>query len=154
MRQRPLSVTIFGILNIGFGGLGLLVLLISLFIVAKGNMADNPLFKQMNQSAQAAEWTKISTPLNGAGALAAMTAGAGLLLLQNWGRILSIIYAIFSIVLTAISCAVVVLGGGTAIVMVASILVSLFGLVYPILLIYFMTRQRVIAACMPIPPVA
>src|ERR1035441_4726495 len=97
MRQRPVSVTIFGILNIGFGMLNAVSLLISMVVLSRVNMAGNPILKQLYDNPQYITWTKISLPLGGIAAVVLLAAGIGLLLLQNWARIVSIGYGIYAI---------------------------------------------------------
>jgi hypothetical protein len=150
MNQRPMSVTIFGILNIGFGLLDLLVTLFSMFILPGINAAGNPMLKQMHDSA----WTRITMPLDGIAAITLLAAGIGLLLCKNWARTISLIYSGYSIL--------VCIGGGIATVstnamglmMIMSLLGTIVGLAYPVLLIIFMMRPNVIAALKPAPPMA
>jgi hypothetical protein len=153
MQQRPISVTIFGILNIGFGMLGIVVLLISVVLMSKTNMAENPIMKQMNATPQSAAWEKISTPLGGIAAVVLLVAGIGLLMLRNWARIVSIAHGIYSILACIVGCIVTLSGGGSGIMKTAAAMVSLVGLVYPVLLIIFMMKASVVAAFKPAPPV-
>src|ERR1035441_3398676 len=77
MRQRPVSVTIFGILNIGFGMLNAVSLLISMVVLSRTNMAGNPILKQLYDNPQYVAWTKISMPLGGIAAVVLLAAGIG-----------------------------------------------------------------------------
>jgi hypothetical protein len=143
-----MSVTIFGILNIGFGLFDLLFTLFSMFVLPRMNMPDSPIVKQMHDN----PWAKISLPLDGIAAVALLAAGIGLLLLQNWGRILSIIIGIYSI-LSCIIGGIVTLNSSTSgIMLVASLLGSIFSLTYPVLLIVFMVRPSVVSALKPAQP--
>ena len=148
MQQRPISVTIFGILNIGFGFFDLLVTLFSMVVLPRMNMAT-PLLKQMHES----DWTRITAPLDGLAAVALVAAGIGLLLSQNWARIVSIIDGIYSILSCIVGGIVTLNSGAPGIMMIVSLIVTIGSLVYPVLLILFMTRPNVVAALKPAPPV-
>jgi len=149
MQQRPVSVTIFGILNIGFGVFDLFVTLLSMFVLPRMNMAA-PMLKQMQDN----HWTKMTMPLDGIAAVVLLAAGIGLLLSQNWARIVSIIDGVYSIV-TCIVGGIMTLNSGTSgMMMIVSLFASIVSLVYPILLIIFMTRPKIIAAFGPAKPVA
>jgi hypothetical protein len=149
MQQRPISVTIFGILNIGFGFLDLFVTLFSMFVLPRMNMAT-PLLKQMHDN----YWTKITMPLDGIAAVALLAAGIGLLLSQNWARIVSIIDGIYSILSCIVGGIVTLMSDTSGIMMIVSLMATVGSLVYPILLIIFMTRPNVVAALKPAQPVA
>ncbi len=148
MQQRPISVTIFGILNIGFGSFDLLFALFSMVVLPGMNMA-NPLLKQMHDTL----WTKITMPLDGIAAVVLLAAGIGLLLSQNWARIVSIIDGIYSILASIVGGIVTLNSGTSGIMMIVSLIGCIGSLVYPILLIIFMMRPNVVAALKPAKPV-
>lgn len=152
MQQRPISVTIFGILNIGFALLGIASLLLSVFFTGASSMGGS-VMKEMYNDPRYMEWTKISTPIAGIASIVLLAAGIGLLLLQNWGRIVSIIHAVFSILFSIAGCVVALMAHLTLILLIASVATFVFSLIYPILLIIFMTRPAVVSALKP-PPVA
>jgi hypothetical protein len=145
IKQRPMSVTIFGILNIGFGLLDLLVTLFSLFILPRLSIANNPMLSQMHDNL----WTKISTPLDGIASLALLAAGVGLLMLMNWARNLSFVYGIYGILVTLIGLVVTLCGDGSVMTKILSFFGAVVSLVYPILLLIFMTRPKVVEAFKP-----
>jgi prolipoprotein diacylglyceryltransferase len=160
MQQRPIAVTIFGILNIGFGVIGLLGMLVSMAVLSRTNVAANPILQEMYDNPNYIAWTKISMPLGGIAAVVLISAGIGLLLLKNWARLVSIGYGVYAI-LGGIVGGLVMLnifasilrhnaGGPSGFVVMFSLLGSIFGMViglaYPILLIIFMTRPKVVAA--------
>jgi hypothetical protein len=149
MQQRPISVTIFGILNIGFGFFDLFVTLFSIFVLPRMNMAT-PMLKQMNDN----QWTKVTLPLDGIAAVVLLAAGIGLLLSQNWARIASIIAGIYSILSCMVGGILSLNNGPSGIMMIVSLIVTIGSLVYPVLLIIFMTRPKVVAALKPAKPVA
>jgi hypothetical protein len=150
MQQRPMAVTIFGILNIGYGLFDLLVLLIKMVILPRMNMADNPMLNQMHDN----PWTKISTPLSGIAAIVLVAAGIGLLLAQNWARIVSIGYGIYSILACVVETVVMLSGDMSVIAKILSGMAGIVILVYPVLLIIFMVRPNVVAALKPAQPAA
>jgi hypothetical protein len=162
--QRPVSVTVFGILNIVFAGLGLCgTLLGGLFLAAKPGPAQNPMVRIMEGDPFYATWVKISIPLSLLGCGALLAAGIGLLLLKEWGRKLTLGYAVYAIALGLVNLVIhfvfvvrplmeeagrqqgpeafAAIGGA-----VGGILGGCLGFVYQFLLLYFMTRPNVIAA--------
>jgi hypothetical protein len=171
MRERPVSVTIFGILNIGFGSLGLGWMLLSKMF--EGFDASSPgsplgsyfasmmaLWNAISTDPAFVVWNRISASLDVAASLALVAAGIGLLLLKNWSRRLSTGWAIYTIISVFLNLAVlfVVLhralanalaagtGASTALVIAAAALGAVLTLVYPALLIFFLTRPRVVLA--------
>ena len=168
MQQRPISVTIFGILNIGFAVFGMLGMLLSMAVLSRSNVAANPIMKEMYENPNYIAWMKISLPLGSIVSVILLAAGIGLLLLQNWARIVSIGYGVYAI-LAGIAGGLVMLnicvsmmhnnsggasGMGALFAMFGSIFGMVIGLVYPILLIIFMTRPKIVAAFGPAQPVA
>jgi hypothetical protein len=167
MQERPMSVTIFGILNICFGLLGVVGLLFSSVLMSAKTAGGNPMLKQMFENPSYIAWMKISIPLGGLCSIALLTGGIGLLFLQNWARLLSIAYGIVAILSGLIGGAVMLnvamsmlahgSQGASGLAMIITLVSTFFGmvigLVYPVLLIIFMTRRKVVAAFGP-PPVA
>ena len=97
MRERPVSVTIFGILNIGFGLLGLVGLLTQNLFESFATQAPNPslssimaFLDEMNKNPTFILWRNISVPLEGLASLVLLVSGIGLILLKNWARDLDI----------------------------------------------------------------
>src|SRR5271165_184815 len=103
MAPRPVSVTIFGILNIGFAvfGFGTLVLIwiITKFVTLPAN---NPIMAFAHDPAYLA-WMKVQMIMGLLSNPLMLAAGIGLLLLKNWGRIGSIVYAIYAIIWAFVS---------------------------------------------------
>ncbi len=119
MRERPVSVTIFGILNIGFGLLGLGSLLLSTLFDVEGfgSTAFSPALNSYISSMLAlwdaisadtvfVVWRRLTVPLDFAASLTLVAAGIGLLLLRNWSRLVSIGYAIYRIIFAFLDVAV------------------------------------------------
>lgn len=168
--QRPVSVTVFGILNIVFAAWAICGSVFSSVILAAqaGAGQQNPVLKVMEDDPFLSTWMKVSMPLALAGGVALLAAGIGLLLLKEWARKLSIGYAVYAIVMALVGVAINLifvmprltqqLGGakgpeavGAQIGMVAGIAGGIVGLIYPALLLYFMTRPHVRAAFRGVP---
>jgi hypothetical protein len=164
--QRPTSVTVFGILNIVFAVFGVFGLIFSMALFHLPADSDNPVVKLIHENATYAAWLKAGILLGVPSCLALLVAGVGLLCLKSWARILSIAYAIYAIVFgilgTVVNFIFMVLPmidqarqqqgpeaaaavGGA----VGGTLGGCFGLIYPVLLLIFMTRPKVVAAFRP-----
>jgi hypothetical protein len=159
--QRPTSVTVFGVLNIVFGALGLLSTLFTgaaVFLV-EAQQRQMPGMEEVNPVWEA--WLKIIVVVSVVAAFVLITAGFGLLGLRRWGRVLAIVYAVYAIT----SCVLGVVmqyvfvtqplleqqnnpNGREAAMMMAgvSLVSSCAGAIYPLLLWYFMSRPHVVAA--------
>ncbi len=103
-RQRPTAVTVMGILNIVFGSLSLLCLACSgiiLLIMANQSGLGNPvleLFEAMRREIPGyVPVTILSLTLGVLMAVLLIVAGIGLLNMRGWGRVLSIVYGIVTI---------------------------------------------------------
>lgn len=171
MRQRPLSVTIFGILNIGFALLGLLAAVASsLFSPPKAVPLKNSPTPSTNNAAASntfnihAEvgsfsnprydaWQKIDRPVGAVFSVGLLSAGIGLLCLQNWARILSIIWGVYGIISSLLNGILMLGGTASMIFKIAAVIAAGLSLLYPILLLIFMFRPNVVAALKPPPPV-
>jgi hypothetical protein len=169
MRERPVSVMIFGILNVGIGLLGLAELLLSKMFEGLGAPASGPsvnniaaFLEALNQNPGYIVWNRITLPLNAAAGLLLVAAGIGLLLLKNWARLASIGLGIYKISFVILNIAVLCVAlrdilakAMTPVLLVVLILVGLAGtlitLAYPVLLIFFMTRRKVVLAFEPEP---
>jgi hypothetical protein len=176
MRERPVSVTIFGILNIGFGLLGVAGLFLSTlfegFTAPAAGASSNSLFgtwtglwNAISSDAAYVGWHRITVPLDAACTLALVAAGVGLLLLKNWARLLSLGCAIYEILVAFLDCAVMFVAarrvpavspqaGQSAYLAIAvgSVILCVFALAYPILLLYFLTRPKAVQAFRPASP--
>lgn len=162
--QRPASVTVFGILNILFGILGVFGTLATLLAQAALNTDTgqrNPLWS--NQPVMEA-WMHISLVLGSIFTVVLIIAGIGLLRLRPWGRRCSIIYAAYAILSSALGTVFMLMfvllpmwdqmGAGQSPAQRAGLLGGMFGgliggligCIYPALLWYFMCRPHVRAA--------
>jgi len=132
-----------------------MALLVTVLVFSPATVPLNPIMKQMRDLLAGGAWSKITAPFDGMAALALIAAGIGLLRLQNWARLVSIgcgIYGIASDVVGAAFMLKHVLReqGLFLIVMLVAILAILaIGLAYPVLLLIFMTRPKVVAAFSP-----
>jgi hypothetical protein len=153
----PTSVVVFGILNIIFGLLGFLGTAFSAFVLF-GMAGDNPFLAA--QGAIMAAWVRITVVLGFLGATMLLVSGIGLLRMRSWGHNLAIAYAIFAVVVAMLGVAVQIFevlpqiqqagrGADSAPLIgqaVAGTLGGCIGLIYPLLLWYFVTRPNVVAA--------
>ena len=167
--QRPTTVTVFGILNIAFAILGVFGIFASFALLSASAMSNNPVVTIIRDNPAYAAWMKISIPLGILSCVLLLAAGIGLLLLKEWGRKLSIAYAIYAIVFgiagTVLNFvfltrpmlerasqqqgpeAAGAMGGA-----IGGSVGGCFGLIYPILLLIFMMRPNVKAAFRPFDP--
>jgi hypothetical protein len=161
---------IFGILNIGFGALDLMGLLMRSATESLAVKSPFPwlnsalaLLDYMYQNPTYILWRDIATPLQALAGVALLAAGIGLLKLKNWARLASIAYGIYAMIIVLSNLAVMclVLGGRVreglqnvpASLVLLGVILLLAGLVvslaYPALLIFFMTRRKILPAFAP-----
>ena len=159
---RPTAVTVFGVLNIVFGALGLLGTPFSAMVLAASD-ARNPVVVVLRENAGYRAWFILGHCLGVVVAIALVVTGIGLLKLKPWARKASIAYGIYAIAMGVIGFivnAVYLFGplmerarqahgaeagaaiGGT----IGGALGGCLALVYPVLLLIFMTRPNVAAA--------
>jgi hypothetical protein len=134
-----------------------------MLFIPSAAMADNPVVKIIQSSPAYAAWLKISVVLGIIVSVALLVAGIGLLNLKPWARTLSIIYGIYTIIMTIIGDvinyflliqpmlqqahnqqgpeAAGAMGGA-----IGGLFGGCIGMIYPILLLIFMTRPHVVAA--------
>jgi len=161
--QRPASVTIFGILNIIFAVFGVLGTFGRLHLFVNMETSANLVVKIMRENPGYATWMKAMIPLGLLGCGVLLASGFGLLKLKEWGRKASIGYAIYEIVAGLLGGAVNFVfvflplleasshqhdpeAIGVMFVAVGTTAIGIFGMIYPILLILFMTRPKVVQA--------
>ena len=167
--QRPTSVTVFGILNIAFAAFGAIGLVVTLAMFSLPTDLNNPVIRLIHENPAYAAWMKFSLLLAVPSCLVLLAAGIGLLCMKSWARILSIIYAIYAIVFGIAGTvanfffmvrpmleqarqqqgaeAAAAIGGA-----IGGTIGGCFGLIYPVLLLIFMTRPKVAAAFRPSAP--
>lgn len=162
-RSKPVSVIVFGILNIVLGALGLFGALFSLFLFYNVEDSSNPVIKIMAEHPLYLAFTKISIVISSIFVVLLIASGIGLFLLKPWARLCSLAYAIITIVMGIIGLILnflFLLGplletarqsqGPQAAAAVGGAFGGIFGgvlgLLYPILVIIFMTRPKFVAA--------
>ncbi|MDQ3814551.1 MAG: hypothetical protein M3347_11445 [Armatimonadota bacterium] len=165
MNQRPTPLTVFGVLNIVFGAFTLLIAPFALYgSLARQGATGNPVLDMMAASPGLRTWQITSAVLGIIAAIVLIAAGIGLLRMLPWGRLLSMGYSIYAIFIAVIGVPInyfllvrpllaqvsqsndpaVTAGaiGGA----VGGSFGSCIGLIYPVLLLYFMTRPDIIQA--------
>ena len=170
--ERPQTVTGLGILNIAFGALGLVAVLYSRATPETGQPIATQMLAALHATPAYVTWMNYFNPLSLLASAVAITAGIGLLQLKSWARKLSIGYACWSIaaalaygVVAWVYLAPPLLEQAETVSGPAAWMIKVFGytikfggvagLIYPTLLIYFMTRPHVKRALEPMagPPV-
>jgi len=159
--KPPASITVFGVLNLVFGALGICGLIFAgIGIVVEKmdwpNQPPNPVAEVMNQHPIYSGFQMVNVGLGFVVTVLLIVAGVSLLKRRRLGRTLSNLYGIYGIVMSLISMFLFVvflrqdlmpitqdgmplgvitfwagLGGG------------LFGMVYPVLLLIFINRDKV-----------
>ena len=166
MAQRPTAVTVFGILNIIFGVFGVIGIAASSVILSVGQSGSNPTLDMMHTGVAGA-WTKISMVLGCIAAVVEIISGIGLLQLQAWGRKMAIGFAAYTIAAAVIGTFINIffvvtpllaeagrttdptLKAGAIGGAIGGVIGSCGGLLYPAILLFFMTRPEVAAAFAP-----
>lgn len=164
--QRPTSVTVFGILNFVFAVFGVIGLMASFALLALSANSSHTFIKLVHAGPAYAVWLKICVLLGVLSCAALLAAGIGLLGLKPWARVLSIAYGIYAIVFVLVGMLLnlilmvqppfeqvpqhqelVIAGavGGP----ISGTIGAVFWLIYPIVLLVFMSRPKVIAAFRP-----
>jgi len=147
--ERPVPVTVFGILNIVFGSLGLLCMPLGLIgIFAMPNV--------MNAAVAVKAWMLVSSAVGFVCTILLITVGIGLLYLKAWARTGAVVYGWFAIIWDIVgmvaSLGLIASGGyghshSALPGAIGGIFGGLVGLIYPVLLIVFMRRPDVRNAC-------
>ncbi len=164
---RPASVTVFGILNLVFGLLGLCGTAGSvavLFLMPQNPNVRNPVLDLMADSPVYRLFNQVMIGLGCIAAIVLIVAGIGLLQTRPWGRTLSIGYSLYAILsgILGLAMSFVFLvkplldqanaaGGGpeqAAAIggMIGGLFGGCFGMIYPIVLLIFMCRRNVAEA--------
>lgn len=164
---KPVSLTVFGIINIVWGALGLCGFVgtgVQYFVLsAQQQQAPNPVFDLMRDNATYFGYMMASMVLGFFATIALITGGIGLLNGKMYGRTLSIAYALYAIVfgilgivfnlLFLITPMMEQLGnvpqgpqrtGAMAGFIGVTVGSGLCGLIYPIVLLIFMMRAPIV----------
>jgi len=162
---RPRSATVFGILNIVFSACGVIGTITT--VAALTTRSDNPALKMIQDQPVYMAWTKISIPLSLVMMAMLLTSGIGLLRMKPWARKLSIGYGIVAIIAGLCSMILTFLyivqpvlqeaagKQGTEAAQLrgqalGTVLGSCGSLIFPILLLIFMTRPKLVQAYSPL----
>ena len=146
---RPVSVTVFGILNIVFGSLALLGTPFSLLTLSRRSGVMNP-------TPLARAWLIVGQGIGLLGAVVLLSTGIGLLRMRSWARKWAVGYGCF-----AIAWGIVAIGVNAALMAgnafgyspqampgaIGGMVGGLVGLAYPILTVIFLRKPHVRAAC-------
>lgn len=167
---RPTSVTVFGALNIVFGLFGLFGMVAAVAMtVIMANTTQRPSTFTLSPAAEL--YNRVAIGLGFVSTLALLSSGFGLLRMRPWGRKLALGYAIYAVGSTIASTAITYMliyrpmleqaemrsgpaANGAMFGLIAGLIGSCLGLIYPCLLWYFMTRPLVLAAFGETSPVA
>ena len=139
--QPPVSIKVFGILNIVFAGLGLLVaaFLAAVYYGAGGLLEPGEL-EELFESSTYLTYLKVTILISVLATLVLLASGIGLLKHRSWGRTLAIGYAIFAFAEAAIGMFVT-----AHFVDAAEAAGDIKGVIYPTILLIFMLRPNVTA---------
>lgn len=168
LATRPTSVTVFGILNLVFAGMGLLGLCCGLISMIGmdliPNQQPNPVLDIMNENEAYRIFSMVSMALGFVSTVALGLAGFGLLKMRPWGRQLSLVYAVYTIIaaiVTIIATWYWLFGPlmeaadkappgperfSTLISAYGSVGSNCFSFIYPIFLLIFMMRSSFVEA--------
>lgn len=163
---RPTSGTVFGILNIVFGSLGIcgMIFTVGMLLVPQNPNVPNPVIEIMNENPGYRVFQNVGIGLGFIATTVLIVAGIGLLKLKPFGRKLSIGYGIYVIISALVGFVVnwiFLLGplmekmntlppgpaqAGAIGGLIGGVAGPCIGLVYPVLLLIFMFRKNVIEA--------
>lgn len=156
--RPPVSLKVFGILNIVFGGLGLfggLFSAVMYFGSSDGRLFGqrNPVLEIAHESPTYLSYMKLTTIVGLLAVVLLIVAGIGLLKAKNWARLASIGYAIYGIVGGVVGIVMTwkyVMGplsekGGPAAAggAMGGLVGGLVALAYPVVLLIFMRKRNV-----------
>lgn len=154
--DRPTSVTVFGILHLIFGSLGLCGTLFSISTMFTSPPSNNPFMPDLDQPL-ISTWMIVGTVLGIAGCVIMAVAGFGLLQMKPWARTTAVIYAIYSVVMSVVGVFVnyyfLQMNGafpnsgllGQPSMLAITLVSSCLSMIYPIATWYFLTRPHVMA---------
>ena len=146
---RPTSVTVFGILNIVFGGMGVACSPFggAMVAISSAEMQFAPAYRA---------YIIVSMILGFLFAVLELASGIGLLMTKRWARIAALVYGYAAIILgivgTIVSVVMVATGAfgdqpGTTPGAIGGTVGGLIGLIYPVLLVIFMSKDEAIESC-------
>ena len=163
--NRPTSVTVFGVLNLVFAVMGTFGLAMAAIVIFF-NPFPQP--EGLPTSEVYDTFNKLMFPVSVVGALMLGASGIGLLLMRPWGRVLAVAYSMLTVVTTIAAMVMQWIfftgpileyyegqegpeASGALIGAIGGSIGGVVGLIFPVLLWYFMTRPRVVAAFHGVP---
>lgn len=106
---RPTSVTVFAVLNLILGGFGVLnsagALAIRFGVLKLPGMENNPAYKLMQDNAQFAIYNDVMIGLGIVAVIAILAASIAMLQLKPWGRLVTIGWGCYGMLVTAVGAA-------------------------------------------------
>jgi hypothetical protein len=157
--------TVFGILNLAWFGMAICggVMALPMLTLEVGEQHDNVAFRVLAENEFALRWTQVMTVVGSLAACLLLAGGIGLLMRRAWGRRLSLVWAFFALLTGLVGTAVSWLyylaplmeqakeltdaeRMGANLGVVAAACGALCGLLYPVVLLVFMTRPSLKAA--------
>jgi hypothetical protein len=163
MQRPPVTVTVFGVLNIAFALFAVFGLFMTIALFSAAGATANPVVRIMRENPAYAGWLKITIPIGVIACAVLLACGIGLLTMKRWARKLTIGYAIYAIIFGLVGMVVnfmfllrplmqeaarqqgpeaaAAIGGA-----IGGAFGGCFGMIYPILLLIFMTRPKIVAA--------
>lgn len=153
-KHQPMSVAVFGWLNIVFGAMGILgsAMMVGMFIfIGSNNLFVN---QAMGEPGSALRTLQLFNVVSGAvTSVLYLVSGYGLLRLERYGRKLALGTAIYMIVISivmplfSIPLALQTSPAGQEAILIGTAAFTLFiSLIYPVLTLFFLTRPHVGAA--------
>lgn len=145
--EKPTSVTVFGVLNIVFGGLRLLFLSFGLLVGVAATQ------KTMETTAAYKTWTLASCLVGIGFSIWLLVLGIGLVTMKKWARGGSVIYACVMIVWIIVIASMNIAALSLKWINIPEAILPVFigsmvggmcgGLIYPVLLLIFMQTEKV-----------
>ena len=169
LNPRPTAITVFGVLNIAFGLMGICGVLFSslIFVMPSDPNMPNPVLELMAENPVYRTINMVMLALGFIATVVLVVAGIGLLQFKSYGRVLSMGYAVYALVSALLGFIVTTMfvtmplmermnalpdgpaKTGAIFGIVGGYVGLVVGLIYPSLLLYFMTRPNVVAALAP-----
>ena len=150
--EKPTSVTVFGVLNCVFGGLGILCTPFSVLGLFIGDLIPMSEMNPIEISPGYKIFLLVASVIGIGVAAWLLSLGIGLLKFKSWARRGSVIYAWVAIVWGIVSAVINLLAlsqgwmtapQGQMPAMVSGMCGGMIGLIYPVLLLIFMQTKRV-----------
>lgn len=166
MKERPTSVTVFSIINLvlcGLGIIGTIFWVLGLMGIRLGSAEGNPVMQMMDNSTAYQLFTNIMSGLGVLVTILVISASIGMLSLKPWARSVTIGWGVYSILMMIAAAAVNYLAifgplianssgperVGMIVGFVIQIVIFAFFMGYYLLMIFMLTRPKVVDAFTP-----